>query len=177
MKYLMGSLFFMTLMNLITIFDFNKECNIHDWKIVNDRVMGGLSKGSISLNPDGYGLFEGEISLKNNGGFSSVRYRFDKIKVSKDSYISIRLKGDGKKYQFRVKDATNNYYSYISSFPTLGEWEEIKVSLKDMHPSHRGRKLDLPNFSEDYIAEIVFLIGNKKAENFKLLIDKISLYP
>jgi hypothetical protein len=35
--------------------------------------------------------------------------------------------------------------------------------------------LDLPNFSEDHIEEIVFLIGNKKAESFKLLIDNIAL--
>ncbi|MBC8769339.1 CIA30 family protein [Arenibacter sp. BSSL-BM3] len=157
------------------IFDFNKDSNIKEWRIVNDGVMGGLSVGSFSLSPNGHGLFEGEISLENNGGFSSVRYRFDKLQVTKDSYIIILLKGDGKDYQFRVKDNSSNYYSYITTFPTTGEWEEIKISLKDMYPSFRGRKLDQPNFSKDYIEEIVFLIGNKRTENFKLLIDRIDL--
>jgi hypothetical protein len=44
-----------------------------------------------------------------------------------------------------------------------------------MYPSFRGRKLDKPNFSEDYIEEIAFLIGNKSEEKFQLLIDKIEL--
>ena len=44
-----------------------------------------------------------------------------------------------------------------------------------MYPSFRGRKLNKSNFSESEIQEIAFLIGNKKEENFKLLIDKIEL--
>ncbi|RAJ12234.1 CIA30 family protein [Arenibacter echinorum] len=175
MKYLLATLVFMTLMTSKIIFDFNKDSNIKEWRIVNDGVMGGLSVGNFSLSADGHGLFKGEISLENNGGFSSVRYRFNKTKVTKDSYISIKLKGDGKKYQFRVKDDSSNYYSYIVTFPTSGEWEEVKISLKDMYPSFRGRKLDMPNFSKDEIEEIVFLIGNKRTENFTLLLDKIAL--
>lgn len=175
MKFLLTTLVFMTLMTSKIIFDFNKDSSIKEWRIVNDGVMGGLSVGSFSLSPNGHGLFEGEISLENNGGFSSVRYRFDKLQVAKDSYINILLKGDGKDYQFRVKDNSGNYYSYITTFPTTGEWEEIKIALKDMYPSFRGRKLDQPNFSKDHIEEIVFLIGNKRTENFKLLIDKIAL--
>ncbi|MEQ8219190.1 MAG: CIA30 family protein [Arenibacter sp.] len=175
MKYLLATLVFMTLMTSKIIFDFNKDANIQEWRIVNDGVMGGLSVGSFTLSADGHGVFKGEISLENNGGFSSVRYQFDKLRVTKESYISIKLKGDGKKYQFRVKDDSNNYYSYISTFPTTGEWEEIKISLKDMYPSFRGRKLDMPNFSKDHIEEIVFLIRNKRSENFLLLIDKITL--
>ncbi|MCK0146525.1 CIA30 family protein [Arenibacter sp. F26102] len=175
MKYLLATLVFMTLMTSKIIFDFNKDSNIKEWRIVNDGVMGGLSVGSFTLSPDGHGLFAGKISLENNGGFSSVRYRFDRLQVTTDSYISIQLKGDGKKYQFRVKDDSGNYYSYITTFPTSGEWEEIKISLRDMYPSFRGRKLNQPNFSTDHIEEIVFLIGNKRPENFKLLIDKIVL--
>jgi len=175
MKYLLGTLVFITLMTSIIIFDFNKDSNIENWRIVNDGVMGGLSVGSFALTEEGHGLFQGEISLENNGGFSSVRYRFNKTPVNKDSFICLKIKGDGKKYQFRVKDDSNNYYSYISTFSTSGEWEKIKIYLKDMYPSFRGRKLDLPNFSKEYIEEIVFLIGNKKAESFGLLIDKIAL--
>jgi hypothetical protein len=137
--------------------------------------MGGKSLGRFQLSPEGFGLFEGQISLENNGGFSSIRYQFEKIKVKEGSIITIKLKGDGKNYQFRVKDNSSNYYSYITSFETSGAWQEIKIPLKGMYPYFRGRKLDFPNFSHDYIEEIVFLIGNKKPENFKLLIDKIEL--
>mgnify|MGYP001818979512 FL=1 len=162
-------------MNTHIIFDFNKNSNIETWRIVDDVVMGGRSSGSFKLSPEGFGLFEGQISLENNGGFSSVRYQFKILKVNEANKIIIRLKGDGKNYQFRVKDKTSTYYSYIASFQTSGEWQEIEIPLKDMYPSYRGRTLDLPNFSHDYIEEIVFLIGNKTPEKFKLQIDKIEL--
>ena len=45
------------------------------WFIVNDGVMGGLSQGGPSLSGSGTLLFSGEISLENNGGFSSIRTR------------------------------------------------------------------------------------------------------
>jgi len=163
-------------MNTQTIFDFNKDSNTQGWRIVDDIVMGGKSSSSFTLSPEGFGLFEGEISLENNGGFSSVNYRFKKLKVTEVSSLLIKIKGDGKNYQFRIKDNSSHSYSYITPFATSGVWQEIEIPLKDLYPSFRGRKLDLPNFSEEYIEEIVFLIGNKKTEKFKLLIDKIALH-
>lgn len=162
-------------MNKQMIFDFDKDSNIQDWKIVDDVVMGGRSSSSFALSPDHFGVFEGQISLDNNGGFSSVRYQFKKLKVNKESSIIIKLKGDGKNYQLRIKEDSSSYYSYIIPFSTSGEWQEIRIPLIDMYPSFRGRNLDLPNFSHDHFEEIVFLIGNKKQEKFKLLIDKIEL--
>ena len=175
MKYL---IIFMTLINpinTIMIFDFNKDSNINSWRIVDDVVMGGRSSSSFTLNEDGFGLFSGTISLDNNGGFSSVRHEFQSIKVNEDNVIRLKLKGDGKNYQLRVKNKSSNYYSYIYPFATSGEWQEIEIKLKDMYPSFRGRKLNQSNFSHDVIEEIVFLIGNKKNENFNLLIDKIEV--
>ena len=51
----------------------------------------------------------------------------------------------------------------------------MEISLSNMYPSFRGRKLALPNFSSKNIEEITFLIGNKKEESFQLEIDKIYL--
>ncbi len=158
-----------------TIFDFDKTADISGWRVVNDGVMGGRSKGYFKVNLAGHAAFSGQISLENNGGFSSVRYPFPKTDVHKKSKIVIRLKGDGKAYQFRIKDNSRNYYSYIFPFTANDTWQNIEIPLNNFYPSFRGRKLDLPNFSEPYIEEIVFLIGNKKAESFELLIDKIEL--
>lgn len=162
-------------MNSKIIFDFNKEADIQDWNVVNDVVMGGSSSSQFKLNSDGFGVFEGNVSLANNGGFSSVRYQFEKTEVKKYTRIKIRLKGDGKDYQFRVKNNSENYYSYITTFTTTNEWQDIEIALKDMYPSFRGRRLNTPNFSHKFIEDVVFLIGNKKNESFKLLIDTIEL--
>ena len=157
------------------IFDFNQKSNLKDWVIVDDIVMGGKSSGSFKLSPEGYGVFKGSISLDNNGGFSSIRYKFDKKSIKEFTKIVFKIKGDTKKYQFRIKSNSADYYSYITTFTTNGEWEEIQVPLKSMIPSFRGRILDKPNFSNDSIEEIGFLIGNKNEEIFQLFIDKIEL--
>lgn len=165
------TLFFMN----TTIYNFNKDSSIKDWTIVDDGVMGGLSQGKFSIDKDGNGVFSGTVSLENNGGFSSVRHQFDKIKATKDIKVLIRLKGDGKEYQFRIKDKSNTYYSYITTFKTTGKWETVEIKLSDLYPSFRGRKLDLPNYNSDSFEEIVFLVGNKKKESFELILDKIEL--
>ena len=36
------------------IFDFSSEETAGKWRIVNDVVMGGVSKSSMKLNEDGY---------------------------------------------------------------------------------------------------------------------------
>lgn len=157
------------------IFDFNINSDIKNWETVDDAVMGGNSIGNFELNTAGFGVFKGNISLENNGGFSSVRYRFKKLAISNFTEIVLKLKGDGKKYQFRIKNTIEANYAYITPFLTSGEWQTIKIPLKDMVPWFRGKKLDQPNFAHTHIEEIAFLIANKKAEGFELLIDSIEL--
>jgi len=158
-----------------TIYDFKKDSSLKDWEVEDDVVMGGRSSGEFSINTDGHAVFEGYVSLENNGGFSSVQYKFPKLDVSDFSKIVIKLKGDGKDYQFRVRSDLQDYYSYITNFSTSNEWQEIEIDLNDMYPSFRGRKLDLPNYKGIDLQEVRFLIGNKRNEKFKLLIDKIEL--
>ncbi len=161
--------------NSMIIIDFNTKSDIQNWVVTDDVVMGGVSSGTFSLNDEGFGVFSGSISLENNGGFSLLRYQFEKIKTKGCSKIIIKLRGDGKQYQFRMKSNSEELHAYIVPFSTSGEWQEIEISIKTMIPTFRGRQLNMPNFSNDYIEEIGFLIGNKKAEKFKLLIEKIEL--
>jgi hypothetical protein len=162
-------------MNSGVIFDFNTGASLDSWYVVDDVVMGGRSSGSLTINEEGHGVFSGSISLENNGGFSSLRHSLNEMNVAGASNILLKIKGDGKKYQLRIKHDRSSYYSYISWFETSGEWEEINIPLKDMYPSFRGRTLDMPDFDHESIQEIGLLIGNKKAEDFRLLIDRIEL--
>lgn len=162
-------------MQVFLIYDFNKDSDLSNWIVVDDVVMGGRSDGNFYINSEGYGVFEGDVSLENNGGFSSIRCRFEQTNISKFTKIVIRLKGDGKKYQVRVKTDSEDYYSYITYMSTENDWETIEIPLDQMYPSFRGRQLNEPNFPGKQIEEIGFLIGNKRAEKFKLMIDKIEL--
>jgi hypothetical protein len=161
--------------NALQIYDFTKDSDNRSWYIVDDVVMGGRSNGNFYTNSEGHGVFEGFVSLENNGGFSSLRHGLDKLNVDKFQYFVLRIKGDGKMYQFRTKSSQEDYYSYIAHFRTTGKWQTVELPFNEMYPSFRGRKLDLPNYPGKTIEEIVFLIANKKEEHFKLEIESINL--
>lgn len=157
------------------IYDFSPESERGDWYVVDDGVMGGRSQGTVGLTAEGHGIFQGSISLENNGGFSSIRHRPNGIETSESSMFRIRLKGDQKTYQFRVKTSSNEMQSYVYEFETTGEWQEISIPFNEMYPSYRGRKLNMPNYPGDNMYECTFLIANKKNESFSLEIDRIWL--
>jgi hypothetical protein len=175
MKYLVSIILIITTMQSSTIFNFNKTSDVSNWSVINDVVMGGRSTSSFYLNKEGLGVFEGRVSLENNGGFSSLRYHFNEMSTETFSKIILKVRGDNKTYQFRVKEKSSDYYSYVALFKTTNDWQKIEISLSKMYPAFRGRKLDIPNFNANSIENITFLIGNKIAENFKLEIESIIL--
>lgn len=175
MNQIITTVLFISILNTMVIFDFTENSSLENWFIINDNVMGGVSRSKISINEDGNAIFKGSVSLENNGGFCSARYNFNEISVRDYEKVTLRIKGDGKRYQFRIRANRDDYYSYITYFETSGNWETIEIPLEKMYPVFRGRKLDMPDFSGDAIEEIAFLIGNKKEEKFQLEIDKIEL--
>jgi NADH dehydrogenase [ubiquinone] 1 alpha subcomplex assembly factor 1 len=168
------SLFF-TLMTQLTLFDFDKKSDLSQWETVDDVVMGGRSDGNFYLSQAGHGIFTGSISTENNGGFSSVQYRFQKTNTAPYRKYILRIKGDGKRYQFRVKSDIAQPHSYVHYIETSGNWQLVEILFSEMYATFRGRKLDLPNFQGGTLEQIGFLTGNKRNENFKLEIDFIKV--
>ena len=159
----------------MSLFNFNNQSDISNWNIVDDVVMGGRSNGTFSLSNEGKGVFKGKVSLENNGGFSMVQYNFDTKKVIGTTKVCIRLKGDGKSYQFRIKTKNSDDHSYVAPFQTSGDWETIEIPFNGMYPAFRGRKLNAENYPGKQMEMMAFLIGNKKAESFQLEIESIEL--
>ncbi len=163
------------LMNSLLLFDFSSSSDWSVWEIENDVVMGGNSTSQLSRSSEGNAEFTGYVLLENYGGFASMQYHFDPKDIRGYDRAVIRLKGDGKEYQFRIKANLNEKASFIYTFNTNGEWQNIEIPLNQMEPIFRGNKLNQPNFNDSKIQEIRFMIANGKAENFRLEIDKIEL--
>ena len=53
-----------------------KNIGLDNWNIVNDDVMGGISTSYLSVSDGKSLIFNGNLSLENNGGFASTRHRF-----------------------------------------------------------------------------------------------------
>ena len=158
-----------------TLFQFSQEADICGWTVEDDVVMGGRSNGHLFVNEAGNAIFTGNISLENNGGFSSIQYSFAPIHVSNYRTLVLGLKGDGKPYQLRVESTPNATNAYAFDFETSGDWQTIEIPLADMVAIHHGDRLDLPNYPGNTMAHIQLLIANDKAESFQLEIDRIWL--
>ena len=158
----------------IMLEDFS-ENDLLSWNIVDDTVMGGRSRGSFKIN-NNLGEFKGYLSLANNGGFSSVRayYPYDLIGISS---ITLRVKGDGRKYNFRVRTNKNSWASYSHSFSTESNtWQEITLNIQDFFPTYRGYNVqNVQRLSELLIREIGIMISDKNEGNFALMIDWIMV--
>ena len=158
----------------IMLEDFS-ENDLLSWNIVDDTVMGGRSRGSFKIN-NNVGEFKGYLSLANNGGFSSVRayYPYDLIGISS---ITLRVKGDGRKYNFRVRTNKNSWASYSHSFSTESNtWQEITLNIQDFFPTYRGYNVqNVQRLSELLIREIGIMISDKNEGNFALMIDWIMV--
>ena len=146
-----------------------------DWFVINDGVMGGLSESSMILTNDGNGKFSGSVSLENNGGFASVRAEVPEADYSDFKAISIKVKGDGKKYKFRIRTDRNfDGVSYQASFTSGNSWQEFTFTPGDFTPVFRGRVVrDYPALDFGRMQQIGFLISDKQKGKFELLIDSV----
>lgn len=163
--------------NHTTIVDFKQPNELTHWRIVNDGVMGGKSQGTItSLN--NHGIFSGDISLENNGGFSSTLRSIEPIERGFE-YLLIDIEGDGLTYQLRAVVNINGYrLAYKHDFTTTKQKrEQFRIPLANFNASFRGRIIgDAPPLASENIAEIGVLITNKNAGQFILNIHSIAAY-
>jgi hypothetical protein len=149
------------------------------WIIVNDGVMGGVSRSEFRITEKGTGLFTGRLSLEFNGGFASIRTAVDDEDLSKHAGIEMRVRGDGRTYQLRFR--TNNRYdgvAYRALFGTDdGQWVTIILPFSEFKPTFRGRILsDVPPLDPAGIEQLGFLLADKKQGPFALEIEFVRTW-
>ena len=163
----------------MALFDFKNPADLRDWRIVNDDVMGGLSQGEIIMTDDHTAVFQGNISLSNNGGFSSARTSPRLHNLANLKGIVVHLKGDGRQYQLRLRtDDAFDGISYRHHFSTKrDEWITIFAAFEDFVPVFRGRVMkDVEPLAPDKIKQVGFLLSDKQAGPFRLEVDWIKAY-
>lgn len=164
-----------------TITEFDTEAaKSTPWRITNDGVMGGLSKGEVSYTDAGTMVFKGTLSLENNGGFSTARMDTSADLGSSDG-VALRVKGDGRTYQMRLATDAKYRSSWEVSFSAdigtkKGQWTEVRVPFSDFKAGWRGRSLDDVKFDPSKIRRVGILLGDKKPGKFKVEIDWIRPY-
>lgn len=163
----------------ILLTDFSHSAETESWQIINDGVMGGRSQSEVLFTADNTTIFKGLISLDNNGGFASTRSLPRRDELAGYKGIMLKVKGDGKNYQFRLR--TNDRFdgiSYRALFATeKAQWITVTIAFDEFVPVFRGRILtNVAPLVPENIQQLGFLIANKKAEQFQIEIDWIKAY-
>ena len=162
----------------MVVVDFTEHESL-PWSIVNDDVMGGRSTSRISRTNEATALFEGFVSLENNGGFASTRAAFQSLDLSAYEGVALRVKGDGRRYQLRFRqDGAFDGVAYGVEFATAPrEWTELYVPFETFRATFRGYE---PRSSGPLdparICQMGILIGDGTQGPFALEIDWVKAY-
>ncbi len=162
-----------------SLVDFTQAGAVDSWRVVNDGVMGGRSQSEIAFTDQGTALFQGTVSLENNGGFASVFTDIPPRPLGDQAGLAVRVRGDGKRYQLRLRTGERrDRVSYSHAFATrAGAWMTVRAEWSEFVPVFRGRIVqDAPRLEPSRIRRVGFLISDKQAGPFQLEIDSIATY-
>ena len=160
--------------NETVLFDFDNFNESSQWRVVLDGVMGGLSSGKTSYSGNSL-IFEGSTSLRNNGGFSSIRAPINTGSLSDFNAIRLRIRGDGRTWIFGTKASRfSGGDSYWSRFETIkNKWMIITIPLNEMVRHSFGTPLR-GKVNPKEILGTEFYMYDKKEGPFFIEIDEIT---
>jgi NADH dehydrogenase [ubiquinone] 1 alpha subcomplex assembly factor 1 len=161
------------------IFDFSLPGEEKRWEIMTDEVMGGISQSQMFISSNKTVVFLGEVSLENYGGFASIRTRPQEYRLDGFAGISLRVKGDGKKYRLRLRtDDEFEGVAYQAGFTTQSEkWIIVHLPFNEFIAVFRGHVVsEAPKLEAGHIRRIGFMIADKQSGPFTLEIEWVKAY-
>ena len=158
-----------------TIASFENPSELRNWGVVNDSVMGGISTSRFEQTDDGNLLFQGTLSLENNGGFVSIRSRPDSFDLQNVEGFKIKARGDGRTYYLDLRvNGQRTSGSFRAAFPTQKDtWTETFLPASKFVRQSFGRPFsDIPLNPSD-VNSIGFTLSDKNPGPFKLEIEYV----
>lgn len=155
------------------IFDFSTS---PAWSSIDDVVMGGVSRSEMVID-SGVAVFRGVLSLENAGGFASVRSRPADHDLSRFDALTLRVRGDGKRYKLRLRTTTSfDGVSWEAPLEPGGtDWEDVVVPLDAFKPTFRGQLLrDHPPLDPAGVQTFGLMIADRQEGSFRLEIASIG---
>jgi hypothetical protein len=157
------------------VLDFRDPAQVRVWTSVDDRVMGGVSASRAEIAPEGL-VFHGTVSLAHGGGFASIRAQPREYGLAGATAFVLRVQGDGRTYKVgvRTEDAFDGV-QYQARFATqAGTWIDVQLPVAAFQPTFRGRAVDAPALDPARIRVFGFLIADRQAGPFRLVVASIQ---
>ena len=115
------------------------------WEAVSDRVMGGVSEGTLALTDlDGRLALRltGRVSLENDGGFLQMARDMDPAPRAAGIALTLRGCGQGYNLHLRTRDLDRPWQSFRAPLPTDGTWQEHRIRWADLAPHRTEARFD-----------------------------------
>ncbi|NWK57126.1 CIA30 family protein [Verrucomicrobiaceae bacterium N1E253] len=161
----------------LVLADFENNQRSLSWRTVNDGVMGGISRGSYSIGDKQTLFFKGDISLENNGGFSSIRTYGKRHDLSDYNGFEIKVKGDGRKYYLTSRANNRNMLAFWHPVQTVkDQWVTVRVPFNKFYATSFGKRIPGLRLQPKNITSVGFMLYDKKSGTFSLEVDHISAY-
>lgn len=146
------------------------------WHDISDPVMGGISRSEL-VAEDGVGVFQGVVSLEHGGGFASVRSAEGHYDLSGYDGLTLRVRGDGKRYGLRLRTSgAADGVNYQADFtPAPGAWLDIRLPFAGFPPLYRGRPVvGHPPLDPAAIKTFGLIITGRQQGPFRLELESIA---
>jgi hypothetical protein len=148
------------------------------WYLVTDGVMGGISRGQLSLETVESRpclRMQGDVSLENNGGFIQIALDLsDDILKYVPNYTGVLLEVYGNNEQYnihlRTQDISLPWQSYRIIFSAAPEWKMLHLPFAEFTPYRIDKTLDISRLRR------IGIVAIGRAFHADLCIGKIGLY-
>jgi len=154
-----------------TLLDFSSSEVVQTFRVISDVVMGGVSTSRLG-STDGAMVFEGGVSLENNGGFASMRgpVRFP----AESAALLLTVRGDGQRYKLTLKlDDSTSTPQYQAGFVAPREWQILRFKPADFAASFRGRAVVAPIVRLVDVQHFGLLISDRQSGAFRIELKDI----
>ncbi len=157
-------------------YDFGRGKDGEDWWVINDGVMGGLSRGKAQMKENSL-YFSGTISLENNGGFTSFRAPYERMDLSPYTRMEVRYRSTGRTCAISLDQSTRFWLpNHKLKLPLSEEWNVVQISLDELNEYRMGRRTgrQMTREKASKVIRIGIITDSKDAGEFTFEIDYIK---
>jgi len=180
------------------LFDFTRAADRDAWRVQNDTVMGGNSRGGIERTDDAL-VFTGDL-VTRGGGFVQMQAELPDGALTGTTSIRLVASGDGRPWRVRITTDTRvprsamkgpgdapveesgvemdgPRVSFAAAIPTLGQGDPAlaTVSMDDSEPSVRGRPVPGAVYDASRARVIGFILSDGQDAAFRLEVQRIEV--
>lgn len=158
------------------LFDFSDPASLDGWRVIDDVVMGGCSSSRIEASR-GALVFVGELSLRQGGGFASIRSPDLRVDISSGTSLLLCARGDGHRYKLGLclSHAFDAPVYQVSVSPPVAGFGQLQIPYRELQPYYHGHLLsDAKPFDPRCVCSFGLLIADRQAGSFRLEVRSLA---